>query len=73
MDCIVHGVTNRMDMWTQLSDLHNKKKTLQHMVTPQIKELLLMLPSASLILSSFQVFMFTDSWPFASNRGSSKT
>ena len=26
MDCIVHGVTNRMDMWTQLSDLHNKKK-----------------------------------------------
>ena len=43
------------------------------MVTPQIKELLLMLPSASLILSSFQVFMFTDSWPFASNRGSSKT
>ena len=73
MDCIVHGVTNRMDMWTQLSDFHNKKKTLQHMVTPQIKELLLMLPSASLILSSFQVFMFSDSWPSASNGGSSKT
>ena len=24
MDCLVHGVTNRMDMWTQLRDSHNK-------------------------------------------------